>query len=214
MCPLALCTRPNESKGPYNFLSWKRILVLQFVFELSQKPHNYARFTHKRADMRPCQRQQLVQSFYLQQQLDSLNGSDSCFGDGSGDATGQKVFHKTNHRVRHDWLFLVEIRDFWLFQRWPRSSRKPYASPSGRGTPMCLNIWGPIIARILSDGFAVCRTDKRGWINFRGQSSTRAPCFWSQESAYPGTFKGHNVCNLIIIKSQMSLILMMEKSFI
>lgn len=87
------------------------------------------------ADMRPCQRQQLVQSFYLQQQLDSLNGSDSCFGDGSGDATGQKVFHKTSHRVRHDWLFLVEIRDFWLFQKWPRSSRKPYASPSGRGNP-------------------------------------------------------------------------------
>lgn len=43
--------------------------------------------------------------FYLQQQLHSLNGSDSCFGDGSGYATGQKVLHKTNNRVRHGWIF-------------------------------------------------------------------------------------------------------------
>lgn len=51
--------------------------------------------------MRAC----VVQLVYLQQQLDSLNGSDSCFGDGSGDTTGQKVLHETNHRVRHGCRF-------------------------------------------------------------------------------------------------------------
>lgn len=169
-CPLALRAKPNQPKSMFSYLSLPLNLIffLQFMFGLLQKPNNYARFTHKRAAMRPCYRQQLGQSFYLQQQLDSLNGSDSCFGDGSGNATGHKVFHKANHRVRHGWLFLMAIWDCWLFQTLPRSSRKPYAPPSGRGTPMCLNICGAIIARLLSDGFTVCQTVKRGWINFRG----------------------------------------------
>lgn len=78
----------------------------------------------------------------------------------------------------------------------PRSSRKPYARPSGRGTPSAvLYIWRPFIARRLSDRCAVCRTDERGWKNIRGWSSGRAPYFWIRGGRpEPGTFKGHIMC--------------------
>lgn len=116
-------------------------------------------------------------SFYLQQQLDSLNGSNSCFGDGSGNTTCQKVLHETNHRVRHGWMCPVQIWEPWLNQTSPRSSRKPNAPPSGRGLSICPNISTPFIARILSDWFTFWQTDKRGWINIRGWRLRRAPCW-------------------------------------
>lgn len=107
---------------------------------------------------------------------------------------------------------LCRYRDPWL-----RSSGKPNAPQSGRGHPICPNIWVPFIARILHDGFAFWQTDKRGWINIRGWSSRRAPCFWNQEKAKPGTFKGHNMCHLIIIKTYIyllsNLILIIVKYF-
>lgn len=134
-------------------------------------------------------------SIYLQQQLDSLNGSDSCFGDGSGNTTSQKVLKETNHRVRHGWcVSCADLRPLTVpnFTKVLKETQRPskWTRP-----PICPNISAAFIARILSDGFAFCQIDIRGWINIRGWSSRRAPCSWTQESAKPGTFKGHNMCN-------------------
>lgn len=74
------------------------------MFLVNQLPDIYAHFTHKPMKMQPHLGQQSAQLFYLQQQLDSLDGSDSCFGDGSGNATSQEVFQETNHPVRHGWM--------------------------------------------------------------------------------------------------------------
>ena len=54
--------------------------------------------------------------------------------------------------------------------------------------PMPSYIWGAFIARVLSDGFAFCRTVKRGWINFRGWSSN-APYSWCQDRPSWGRLK-------------------------
>lgn len=72
-------------------------------------------------------RQQAGEAFYLQQELDSLNGSDSSFGDGRGNATGQKVFHETNNRVRHGWrrLCRYESPDFSNLTKLLRETQRP-----------------------------------------------------------------------------------------
>lgn len=62
---------------------------------------NHACFTHRSYKLARLPRATLAQLLHLQQQLDPLYGGDRCFGDGSCNATGQKVFHKTNHGVRH-----------------------------------------------------------------------------------------------------------------
>lgn len=78
------------------------------MFLVNQLPDIYAHFTHKPVKMQPYLGQQSAQLFYLQQQLDSLDGSDSRFGDGSGNATSQEVFHEANHPVRHGWMWRFE----------------------------------------------------------------------------------------------------------
>ena len=134
--------------------------------------------------------QHVATLFYLQQQLDSLDRSDSSFGDGSGDSTGQEVLHETDHRVRHGCRFLVQTRDPRLFQTSHWSSRKPNAPSSGRGSSICPNISAPFIARILSDGFGSGQTEKRGWINIRGRRLRPAPYWCPLPSLSRGRLKG------------------------
>lgn len=102
---------------------------------------------------------------YLQQELDSLDGSDSCFGDGCGDATSQEILHETNHRVRHGWIG-VRVWPLWNPTEVLEETQRP--SKVDEDPPMCPNIWALFIARILGDGFASCRTENQGWINIRG----------------------------------------------
>ena len=108
------------------FCTLKQNQILHLMLFFYQSANICAHFTHTTVITRgimPCYGQQLVQLFYLQQQLDPLDRSDSCFGEGSGNTTGHKVLHETNHRVRHGWMFLVQVWDPWLFQTLTASSR-------------------------------------------------------------------------------------------
>lgn len=172
------------------------------VFMVYQSPVIYAHVTQKSMNMRPCFEQQSVQLFYLQQQLDSLNGSHSCFGDGSGNATSQKVLHETNHTVRHGWMYRFETLAVPNLTKVLKETQRP---SKWTRTPICPNISAPFIARILSDGFVSCQTENQGWINFRGWSSRRSPCSWCQEWVNPGTFKGHYMCYFMIIEAYTQL---------
>lgn len=44
---------------------------------------------------------------YLKEKLHSLNWGDGCFGDGSGDATGQEVLGEGDSRLTHGAMFLM-----------------------------------------------------------------------------------------------------------
>lgn len=80
---------------------------------------------------------------YLQQELDSLYGSDSCFGDGCGDATSQEILHETNHRVRHGW---IGVR-VWPLWNPTEVLEEPNAPPKWTRTPPCVLIYGRCLSR-------------------------------------------------------------------
>lgn len=80
---------------------------------------------------------------YLQQQLHPLDGSHGCFGDGSSNTTRQEILHKTNHAVRHVWMFHL-------------CCANPHHGLHGNPTLLqvavdpptdCPNIWAAFIAR-------------------------------------------------------------------
>lgn len=52
-----------------------------------------------------------TESFYLKEKLHSLDWGDGCFGDSSGDATGQEVLGERNSCLIHGAMFLVCLSD-------------------------------------------------------------------------------------------------------
>lgn len=60
---------------------------------------------------------------YLKEKLDSLNGSDSCLGDGGGDSSGQEILGKRNGGLTHlrcfvfAYLCVVAFLFFSFFRR-------------------------------------------------------------------------------------------------
>lgn len=139
--------------------------MLHFVFELSQKPHNYARFTQT------CDRARgssWFSHFTCSNSLTLSMGATAVLEMAAAMPPAKKSFIKlvTASDMIGCFLWRSETSDF------SKSGQDPQGNPTllqvDQATPMCLNICGAIIARILSDGFTVGRTDKRGRINFRG----------------------------------------------